>query len=297
MQCFVSLGIGTLTADALLHLIPYALGVGEGATDGNQDENAYLWKLCATLGGIWVMFLFEKCMKMAGGGHSHSHGHVHPEHNTFQLEESTVTSFATKDEKSQKQEDEANGNSVREESQENKEESADVNKEKESKDILYCGFPIVGWMIFVGDALHNFGDGLALGVAFSESWVTGVGTSIAIFCHELPHEFSDFALYLNCGISKAKSLLLNFAAACCCYIGLYIGLGISDDEQIREWLLSVIAGIFLYIAFVDVFPEMWNEDKKRPYLTFFVQNLGLVAGWVLLLLIAIYEEPLENSIG
>ena len=43
--------------------------------------------------------------------------------------------------------------------------------------------------MFIGDALHNFGDGLALGVAFSASFVAGFGASIAIFCHELPHEF------------------------------------------------------------------------------------------------------------
>ena len=51
-------------------------------------------------------------------------------------------------------------------------------------------------MVFIGDALHNFGDGLALGVAFSASFVAGFGASIAIFCHELPHEFGKSKVYL-----------------------------------------------------------------------------------------------------
>lgn len=47
----------------------------------------------------------------------------------------------------------------------------------------------VAWMITIGDGIHNFADGLAMGAAFATNWRTGIGTTIAIFTHELPHEF------------------------------------------------------------------------------------------------------------
>merc|ERR1712137_1144564 len=57
-----------------------------------------------------------------------------------------------------------------------------------------------------GDVIHNFVDGLVIGVAFVESASTGWAVTIAVILHELPLEMGDFVLLLHAGWTKTKAL-------------------------------------------------------------------------------------------
>jgi zinc transporter ZupT len=59
----------------------------------------------------------------------------------------------------------------------------------------------IAWMVILGDGIHNFSDGLAIGAAFSNSITGGISTSIAVFCHELPHEIGRY----RCVLSRAST--------------------------------------------------------------------------------------------
>ena len=78
-------------------------------------------------------------------------------------------------------------------------------------------------LVLVGDGIHNFADGIAIGAAFRASLTIGATTSAAVLLHELPHEFGDFAIFVASGLSVKKALALNLLSALSAYLGLFIG--------------------------------------------------------------------------
>ncbi|XP_077207405.1 zinc transporter ZIP4 [Paroedura picta] len=283
IQTFVSLAVGSLTGDAMLHLIPKFLGLhshGEGQAHDHhheaEDPNV-LWKLLAVLGGFYLFFLLEKffillghsdCEETSGRGHQCDHGM------SLQLYQDEM--------KRRRQEKGASHADLVSAEEADFHQMQKKERTREMKMLPY--------MITIGDAIHNFADGLAIGAAFSSSWKTGLATSLAVLCHELPHELGDFAALLHAGLSVKRALLLNFLSALTAFLGLYIALSVSTGEEFEAWVFTVATGLFLYVALCDMLPALMNVTDKRPWLLFALQNLGLLAGWGILLLLSLFEE-------
>ena len=62
----------------------------------------------------------------------------------------------------------------------------------------------------------------------------------------------DFAVLLTAGMTVKMALLANLLSALSCYIGLAIGIYVGQEDDVRFWIFALAAGIFLYVALVDM---------------------------------------------
>ncbi|KAK1165955.1 hypothetical protein AOXY_G12455 [Acipenser oxyrinchus oxyrinchus] len=172
------------------------------------------------------------------------------------------------------------------------------HSDQEMKD---AGIASIAWMVIMGDGMHNFSDGLAIGAAFSAGLTGGISTSIAVFCHELPHELGDFAVLLKAGMSVKQAIVYNLLSALMAYVGMVIGTAVGQyTDNLTPWIFAVTAGMFLYVALVDMLPEMLHGNSEElqecPLGYFLLQNLGMLVGFGIMLLIAIFEDKIVLDI-
>uniref|UniRef100_A0A8C1ALR9 Zinc transporter ZIP4 n=1 Tax=Cyprinus carpio carpio TaxID=630221 RepID=A0A8C1ALR9_CYPCA len=279
IQFCISLAVGSLTGDALLHLLPMFLGLhAHEEGHSHEEENLdYIYKPLVVIGGIYVFFLMESIFAIITR-HGHHHDGESDPHNHSKVLQMFQSRRTQQNNNSTSEDELVDG--------QNNEKSLlePISSTREKR--------LLPFMITIGDGIHNFADGLAMGAAFSVSWRSGLATSLAVLCHELPHELGDFAILLHCGLSVRKALLLNVGSALTSFIGLYIALSVSTQTIAEEWISAVTAGFFLYIGLADMLPSMIHVDSKKPWLIFLLQNLGLLTGWGILLLLSLYEDQI-----
>ncbi|XP_053570560.1 zinc transporter ZIP6 [Bombina bombina] len=171
-----------------------------------------------------------------------------------------------------------------------------------TEELKDAGIATLAWMVIMGDGLHNFSDGLAIGAAFAEGLSSGLSTSVAVFCHELPHELGDFAVLLKAGMTVKQAVMYNALSAMLAYLGMITGILIGHyAENVSMWIFALTAGLFMYVAFVDMVPEMLHNDASDHGCSrwgyFLLQNAGILLGFFIMLVISLFEHTIVFSIN
>lgn len=303
------------------HLLPHALIPHEerpmveddhGPSDDHSHGQEPVWLCCCAFLSALFMYTLETILPMLRSeddsghhGHSHARSKVAPVPEPSQMRRNTNSVDDIELDLQDRQRKELN--------------SMLEKKPKQNKPLSPVAF-----MVILGDGLHNITDGLAIGAAFAADPVTGMATSFAILCHELPHELGDFALLLQTGVSIKRAMFLNVVSSILSFIGvlfdnfykltlfrlkpaffvpgMLIGLLVTGlHESVVRWIYAGTAGTFLYIALADLVPEM-NRDLSKTFSsdqrckklrTTWTQICGIFLGGMIMLVIALNEDHLR----
>jgi len=140
-----------------------------------------------------------------------------------------------------------------------------------------CKVHPYSYLVFYGDAMHNFIDGLLIAGSFLVSVPIGIITSILVLAHELPQEIGYFGVLVYGGFSKRKALFFNLLSQLTAVIGGLAGYFLLSLTKYSAYLLPIAAGGFIYIAVQDLIPEVLKEkDNKKRIINLIAIILGLL---------------------
>lgn len=329
LTLFEGLAVGGLAGSAILHLFPQAFGIEDA------DYRKYFTKTILIFAGIYSFYMIERILNiilLKSGQHPRRRGSSFREE---QLQHISSQSLAQASAIITPMligsgNDEGNMTAIQEpiavrESEildairiaifprPSKDQSSIVSRKKQmnkklesirnpnKNSIKLTRTRAVAWMIVLGDASLNFIDGLSIGAAFDRNILAGISISVAVMLEEVPHRLGTFAVLIRAGMDMKQAFFWIFTSACTLYPGLVLGIFLGDAaEEENPYIFALAAGMFLYIALVDVMKEMnrsmenaSRKGVKSSLQILGLQNLGVFIAIICLSALALYEKELD----
>jgi zinc and cadmium transporter len=135
----------------------------------------------------------------------------------------------------------------------------------------------LGYLLLLGDGLHNLIGGLAVAGAFLIDARLGVTTWLAAAAHEIPQELGDFGVLVHSGWRPTAALFLNLLSGLTFLVGGMIAYGISARLDV-SFLVPFAAGNFIYIAAADLVPQIVRQESwKTTLVNFTALGTGMLS--------------------
>lgn len=134
-----------------------------------------------------------------------------------------------------------------------------------------------GPLLLLGDAFHNFVDGVVIAGAFLTSTPLGLTAAFSTIAHEVPQELGEFMVYLRSGYTRRRALLLNAATSATSVVGAALGyFFLRPMHAVGPYLLAFAAAGFIYVALADLVPA----QRGRMSLGLTLLDFGLVVAGI-----------------
>ncbi len=152
-------------------------------------------------------------------------------------------------------------------------------------------------LLLIGDAFHNFADGIVIGGAFLVAPEVGVITAVAVALHEIPQEIVEFGVLLRAGYSRQEAVVRNLLSASTVLAGTVLTLSLAGAFAELAWVLSAAAaGNLLYIAATELLPRL--HGSLGNYRSFWHVWVAILIGFIgMTMVISFAHEQFEHRDG
>lgn len=122
----------------------------------------------------------------------------------------------------------------------------------------------------LGMLLHNFFEGLSIGISYSASFELGILVSIALIIHKIPEGLSYTSVMMAFLNGRRKTIIYLLVQGVFSWLGAGSGILLSKFKDIQEQIiatgLSITAGIFLYLSATMLLPLINRGTiKSTPF--------------------------------
>lgn len=137
------------------------------------------------------------------------------------------------------------------------------------------------WLFFFAITLHNFPEGMALGVSFAQGdLATGMPLTAAIAIQDFPEGLAVVMALRAAGMGIAKAVLLAVASGVTEPLGALLGVSLAGGFALAYPIgLGLAAGAMLFVVSHEVIPETHRNGHQTP------ATIGLMAGFALMMVL------------
>lgn len=137
------------------------------------------------------------------------------------------------------------------------------------------------WLFVLAIALHNFPEGLTVGVAFGGGDVSN-GTSVAIGMglQNLPEGLAVALALLEVGYRPGRAFRVALATGLVEPIGGVLGAAaVAASEALVPWGMAFAAGAMLFVISGEIIPESHREGRDMP------ATAGVMIGFIAMMVL------------
>lgn len=139
------------------------------------------------------------------------------------------------------------------------------------------------WLFIIAITIHNFPEGLAVGVSFGNGEITeGLPVAIGIGLQNMPEGLVVAIALRELNYSIANALGISILTGLVEPIGGLVGAGIvSFGQSFLPWGMAIAAGAMLFVIVDEIIPEIDQKSMAQE------GTIGIMTGFVAMMFLDI----------